>query len=133
MRRPPRSTRTDTLLPYTALFRSHGIQRPGVAGVTVVVLTYHLPDGLNALLASIAAQDRGDLGLEVIICNNASSRRLGGMRHRRRLKRLIDLKVVDSSYNWACSVRYAFATMATYRSEERRVGNECYSACKSRG
>src|SRR3546814_6504889 len=36
----------------------HGIQRPGVAGVTVVVLTYHRPDGLNALLASIAAQDR---------------------------------------------------------------------------
>src|SRR3546814_1443757 len=59
------------------------MQRPGVAGVTVVVFTYHRPDGLNALLASIAAQDRGDLGLEVIICNNASSRRLGGMRHRR--------------------------------------------------
>src|SRR3546814_17222213 len=36
------------------------------------------------------------------------------MRHRRRLKRLKDLKVVDSSYNWACSVRYAFATMAKY-------------------
>src|SRR3546814_14324891 len=27
----------------------HGIQRPGVAGVTEVVLTYHRPDGLNAL------------------------------------------------------------------------------------
>src|SRR3546814_10426979 len=27
-RRPPRSTRTDTLFPYTTLFRSHG--RPGV-------------------------------------------------------------------------------------------------------
>src|SRR3546814_3587361 len=36
------------------------------------------------------------------------------MRHRRRLKRLIDLKVVDSSYNWACSLRYAIATMAKY-------------------
>src|SRR3546814_6651921 len=48
------------------------------------------------------------------MCNNASSRRLGGMRHRRRLNRLIDHKVVDSSYNWACSLRYAFATMAQY-------------------
>src|SRR3546814_7897615 len=28
IRRPPRSTRTDTLLPYTTLFRSHGIVRP---------------------------------------------------------------------------------------------------------
>src|SRR3546814_3437664 len=27
IRRPPRSTRTDTLLPYTTLFRSHGPAR----------------------------------------------------------------------------------------------------------
>src|SRR3546814_5801111 len=27
IRRPPRSTRTDTLFPYTTLFRSHGDQR----------------------------------------------------------------------------------------------------------
>src|SRR3546814_16331263 len=26
IRRPPRSTRTDTLFPYTTLFRSHGLQ-----------------------------------------------------------------------------------------------------------
>src|SRR3546814_13576186 len=35
MRRPPRSTRTDTLFPYTTLFRSpaaHGIWRHGEAG-----------------------------------------------------------------------------------------------------
>src|SRR3546814_17499599 len=29
IRRPPRSTRTDTLCPYTTLFRSHDAQRPG--------------------------------------------------------------------------------------------------------
>src|SRR3546814_7324401 len=29
MRRPPRSTRTDTLLPYTALFRSRALGRLG--------------------------------------------------------------------------------------------------------
>src|SRR3546814_10415512 len=28
IRRPPRSTRTDTLFPYTTLFRSHGGHRP---------------------------------------------------------------------------------------------------------
>src|SRR3546814_1269689 len=32
-RRPPRSTRTDTLFPYTTLFRSQGIQRIAFAGV----------------------------------------------------------------------------------------------------
>src|SRR3546814_3189375 len=26
IRRPPRSTRTDTLFPYTTLFRSHGVR-----------------------------------------------------------------------------------------------------------
>src|SRR3546814_19101319 len=29
IRRPPRSTRTDTLLPYTTLFRSHQLERAG--------------------------------------------------------------------------------------------------------
>src|SRR3546814_2719322 len=29
IRRPPRSTRTDTLFPYTTLFRSEGAARPG--------------------------------------------------------------------------------------------------------
>src|SRR3546814_6758567 len=29
IRRPPRSTRTDTLFPYTTLFRSHVLARPG--------------------------------------------------------------------------------------------------------
>src|SRR3546814_20690892 len=28
IRRPPRSTRTDTLFPYTTLFRSHGASAP---------------------------------------------------------------------------------------------------------
>src|SRR3546814_12599582 len=28
IRRPPRSTRTDTLFPYTTLFRSHSADRP---------------------------------------------------------------------------------------------------------
>src|SRR3546814_5499655 len=29
IRRPPRSTRTDTLFPYTTLFRSHGAESTG--------------------------------------------------------------------------------------------------------
>src|SRR3546814_15649090 len=44
IRRPPRSTRTDTLFPYTTLFRSHrdeldALQRElrDVKGVTVIV------------------------------------------------------------------------------------------------
>src|SRR3546814_19728346 len=32
IRRPPRSTRTDTLFPYTTLFRSGGWRAPGTSG-----------------------------------------------------------------------------------------------------
>src|SRR3546814_13119879 len=32
IRRPPRSTRTDTLFPYTTLFRSPAARRPGRQG-----------------------------------------------------------------------------------------------------
>src|SRR3546814_9203375 len=31
IRRPPRSTRTDTLFPYTTLFRSSGVEPPAVS------------------------------------------------------------------------------------------------------
>src|SRR3546814_7191085 len=35
IRRPPRSTRTDTLFPYTTLFRSEGDEIRGFMGLTV--------------------------------------------------------------------------------------------------
>src|SRR3546814_6618731 len=41
LRRPPRSTRTDTLFPYTALFRSHHahvLEHAGVVGVVVAAV-----------------------------------------------------------------------------------------------
>src|SRR3546814_18524101 len=33
IRRPPRATRTDTLFPYTTLFRSKATIRPDIAGI----------------------------------------------------------------------------------------------------
>src|SRR3546814_8742336 len=38
IRLPPRSTRTDTLFPYTTLFRSHGA-RPRSTGTTALLLS----------------------------------------------------------------------------------------------
>src|SRR3546814_13752364 len=49
IRRPPRSTRTDTLFPYTTLFRSAG---KGVLGIDVVM------DGGRGGRASHGEQDR---------------------------------------------------------------------------
>src|SRR3546814_5371646 len=44
IRRPPRSTRTDTLFPYTTLFRSIGVHPDGV-DVDAVELLRHLAEG----------------------------------------------------------------------------------------
>src|SRR3546814_18842059 len=38
IRRPPRSTRTDTLFPYTTLFRSLAVTVPTMVAITAVVL-----------------------------------------------------------------------------------------------
>src|SRR3546814_13345956 len=46
IRRPPRSTRTDTLFPYTTLFRSHGYQEcytPYIVNSSTLFGTGQLP------------------------------------------------------------------------------------------
>src|SRR3546814_6460811 len=43
IRRPPRSTRTDTLLPYTTLFRSHAATTMGHAPARCAVIEDSLP------------------------------------------------------------------------------------------
>src|SRR3546814_19662489 len=61
MRRPPRSTRTDTLFPYTALFRSKWCQRR-VWDRTKRPVEAELPaEAVARLLGSCQAQRRGSL------------------------------------------------------------------------
>src|SRR3546814_8004744 len=65
IRRPPRSTRTDTLFPYTTLFRSHDV----AAAVPAVEVAHHAdalrvgrPDGeAHAFDAFDAARMRAEL------------------------------------------------------------------------
>src|SRR3546814_19218717 len=49
IRRPPRSTRTDTLCPYTTLFRS---PLPLEAGVAAKVLAHWIVTGLPLIVAA---------------------------------------------------------------------------------
>src|SRR3546814_8837381 len=64
IRRPPRSTRTDTLLPYTTLFRSGG--QPGgqaIPGYGSLILGDNgIEYNLNSLLVSIAKPYTEDSG-----------------------------------------------------------------------
>src|SRR3546814_18218115 len=59
IRRPPRSTRTDTLFPYTTLFRSLGGQ---AGGGTWPVGAFHLPDLLRRESAHVRAHVDGPIG-----------------------------------------------------------------------
>src|SRR3546814_444466 len=73
IRRPPRSTRTDTLFPYTTLFRSRltyeevQAARDGVpAGANAPVLEAVLPSLYGAFQALLTARrDRGTLELDL--------------------------------------------------------------------
>src|SRR3546814_12252079 len=119
IRRPPRSTRTDTLFPCTTLFRS---TRGGAEHRSPRFRRrlFRVPDlGTAAAVPEAAGRHRPagnhgasrGLGLPVrvrLLC--AASRSRQG---RHRLARSQDAAVA--------------------RSEERRVGNECVSTCTSRG
>src|SRR3546814_11090942 len=98
IRRPPRSTRTDTLFPYTTLFRSDGDGELGVLGADRAV---DVADHGTASGAAVTEVPRERVGIG---------------RYRRR--------AVE---------RHRLADERTdVRSEERRVGKECVSTCRSR-
>src|SRR3546814_20680321 len=75
IRRPPRSTRTDTLFPYTTLFLSPGVQQAWMIGV-LDVFHHQLPVARNALAAGAvddelaavedAVEPRHHFGAEIV-------------------------------------------------------------------
>src|SRR3546814_16864866 len=103
IRRPPRSTRTDTLFPYTTLFRSLGAFERTGAGIA------RIEDAVDILAeagdVAVAADDR--------------QRRAGGD----------DARSFDKAVRGAAAQRIGGILR---RSEERRVGEECVSTCRSR-
>src|SRR3546814_18375057 len=91
IRRPPRSTRTDTLFPYTTLFRSS----LGVEGERRAVDVF---DDLRGVYRIAGFPERGG-------------------------ERPVFVRVVNQG---------AYGDIGGIRSEERRVGKECVSTCRSR-
>src|SRR3546814_14538408 len=92
-RRPPRSTRTDTLFPYTTLFRSWSAGLPGLVDTARID---------NAGIVRIAAAGAQTQALIVGDSNSGF------------------VEVAEGG------------TLDVGRSEERRVGKECVSTCRSR-
>src|SRR3546814_11006496 len=105
IRRPPRSTRTDTLFPYTTLFRSAGRTLTLVNGRRMVSSASGLGDRIvdtNVIPAGLIER------VEIIQGGGAA---------------------VYGSDAIAGVVNYI---LKDDRSEERRVGNECVGTCRSR-
>src|SRR3546814_15040187 len=111
IRRPPRSTRTDTLFPYTTLFRSDDtMMRPMRAGMYFNIVQYQ-EDGVEVPTfygppVPIDLSQLRDTNLSTVIGQG--------------------LMAIDRQYVMQL-------VQQIVRSEERRVGNECVSTCRSRG
>src|SRR3546814_12429662 len=113
IRRPPRSTRTDTLFPYTTLFRS-----------VVVFAQRHAP---KRLVDRLAGGDQ-PVGQGVVIAEQPGAelaeRDDDGSGQRRQIDHEPGLEAV---------LGVPQRVGEQQRSEERRGGKECGSTCRSRG
>src|SRR3546814_17038245 len=105
IRRPPRSTRTDTLFPYTTLFRS--------AGDLVIERLRNRQGDFRARVGDVEQVD-----LLVIFTRRdfLSAQHPAKLAWRQEIIEDDDMIILEA-----------------FRSEERRVVNECVSTCKFRG
>src|SRR3546814_17307090 len=99
IRRPPRSTRTDTLFPYTTLFRSSPEGQPIEA----------LPFKGRVGWGWVSPPHKHHQEEEQTAMEGQARKKIRNDQRQRALRR-----------------------NATDRSEERRVGKECVSTCRSR-
>src|SRR3546814_14696397 len=75
IRRPPRATRTDTLFPYTTLFRSRMAEQYGVPVLGALPLDIRIREQADGGTPSVAAQPDSDLALRYReIARNAAAR-----------------------------------------------------------
>src|SRR3546814_7113936 len=90
IRRPPRSTRTDTLFPYTTLFRSYLHRRGRVGGGVVTRLAATFAKPHPALVTFITAGD-GDTAanLDALVAGGADVIELRSEEHTSELQSLM--------------------------------------------
>src|SRR3546814_11082102 len=122
IRRPPRSTRTDTLFPYTTLFRSYFSLTVGQIDTLAAperirrgMGQYPIPLVILARLAVDLDYQRRGLGFSLL--QDAIRRTLA---------------IAEQAGIRALLTHPIDAEAEAFRSEERRVGKECVSTCRSR-
>src|SRR3546814_15330226 len=132
IRRPPRSTRTDTLLPYTTLFRSNLVQF--AQGHDTLLIVEEKKSFLEAQTATALVnfpqaprligksdEDGRPLLSSVVPLDPSAIAQVIAERLRR-------LDVATASFEAASTSLIS----ALARSEDRRVGKACVNTCSSR-
>src|SRR3546814_17529126 len=114
IRRPPRSNRTDTLFPYTTLFRS------GLALLFALMLAMLGNQGMETMLPTLAIVAALLVALKWLYWHGTDRAGLPGSR-----AAAIGLPEREAT------VFERPPTEANYRSEERRVGTELFSPCRT--
>src|SRR3546814_6092469 len=139
IRRPPRSTRTDTLFPYTTLFRSLDVLRrvpcPANARGDHGMIPSNDNNGgeerrtlwivllLNAAIAAGFFVSGFFADSSALIANGVDNLSDTAVY-------ALSLVALTRGQTW--KTRAAVASGVMLRSEERRVGKECVSTCRSR-
>src|SRR3546814_14874264 len=135
IRRPPRSTRTDTLFPYTTLFRSDP-NEPQDLYPRDFIHPLVKPDayfgaeelfGREELQGEDADVDSGFNMIRIV-----DQKEVSGLRPAPKQAAVFSFEMTHSISK---AIRYfILATSARHvrRSDERRVGKECVSTCRSR-
>src|SRR3546814_15211050 len=140
IRRPPRSTRTDTLFPYTTLFRSYS--------ACARRRTCRHPDELHGALPTANHKRRAypnrqnrpfwrPIQDEWHAVGFVSVLKTWGLRKTENERRRATKADRNALLSFCLSVDpqsrgFTFGARSQTRSEERRVGKECVRPCKSR-
>src|SRR3546814_13925740 len=125
IRRPPRSTRTDTLFPYTTLFRSF-VRSPSdiLIGKEVRMKRLHVHVGVADLDQSIRFYSTLFASEPTVVKPDYAKWMLDDPR--------VNFAISANSHA-AKGIEHLGIQVESQRSEERRVGQECVSTCRYRG
>src|SRR3546814_17960757 len=129
IRRPPRSTRTDTLFPYTTLFRSPPAQRqPFIEALSAMT---DPADSQVRIVIAVRADFYAACAQEPWLAERFTDNQvLVGPMSPAELRRAITEPARRAGLYLERNLVDAIIDEA--RSEERRVGKECVSTCISR-
>src|SRR3546814_11421567 len=116
IRRPPRSTRTDTLFPYTTLFRSFAVRQLGK------LKPISVDPAIEAQCFDCGPRGQPPIDAGLRVAAGATKRRSRAIRaHKKDMVMMLSQR--DEDFRMS---------EARVRSEKRRVGKECVSTCSSR-